>query len=64
MGGSQFMRSSGFTARCGSLAYVPDDFIRGFLAFVPGHLIMMLLHGWQNVFSMLSGWKKDPGYLR
>jgi Ni/Fe-hydrogenase b-type cytochrome subunit len=27
----------------------------GFLAFIPGHLIMVLLHGWSNFFSMLSG---------
>ena len=35
----------------------------GFLSFIPGHLVMVLLHGWNNFFSMLSGWKKDPGYL-
>ncbi|MFZ0737138.1 MAG: cytochrome b/b6 domain-containing protein [Candidatus Acidiferrales bacterium] len=35
-----------------------------FLAFIGGHLIMVLLHGWNNFVSMLSGWKKDPEYLR
>ena len=34
----------------------------GFLAFIPGHLIMVVLHGWSNFFSMLSGWKRDPEY--
>jgi len=34
----------------------------GFLAFIPGHLIMVLLHGWENFYSMLSGWKREPGY--
>jgi Ni/Fe-hydrogenase b-type cytochrome subunit len=34
----------------------------GFLAFIPGHLIMVALHGWSNFFSMLSGWKRDPEY--
>jgi thiosulfate reductase cytochrome b subunit len=35
----------------------------GFLSFIPGHLVMVALHGWNNFFSMLSGWKKAPGYL-
>jgi thiosulfate reductase cytochrome b subunit len=34
----------------------------GFLAFIPGHLIMVLVHGWNNFFSMLTGWKKNPEY--
>jgi len=34
----------------------------GFLAFIPGHLIMVLLHGWGNFYSMLSGWKREPEY--
>jgi Ni/Fe-hydrogenase b-type cytochrome subunit len=34
----------------------------GFIAFIPGHLIMVLLHGWSNFFSMLSGWKREPEY--
>jgi hypothetical protein len=25
---------------------------------------MVLLHGWNNFVSMLSGWKKNPEYLR
>src|ERR1700740_3095196 len=32
------------------------------LAFVLGHLVMVLLHGWNNFASMLTGWKKDPEY--
>jgi thiosulfate reductase cytochrome b subunit len=35
-----------------------------FLMFIGGHLVMVLLHGWNNFVSMLSGWKKDPEYLR
>jgi Ni/Fe-hydrogenase b-type cytochrome subunit len=34
----------------------------GFLAFIPGHLIMVALHGWSNFYSMLSGWKREPEY--
>lgn len=30
----------------------------GFLAFVPGHLLMVALHGWNNCSSMLTGWKR------
>jgi hypothetical protein len=29
---------------------------------VLGHLIMVLLHGWNNFMSMTTGWKKDPKY--
>jgi thiosulfate reductase cytochrome b subunit len=36
----------------------------GFLAFIGGHLVMVALHGWNNFVSMLSGWKKNPEYLR
>ena len=35
----------------------------GFLSFVPGHLLMVALHGWSNFYSMLTGWKSDPDYL-
>lgn len=35
-----------------------------FLAFIGGHLVTVLLHGWNNFVSMLSGWKKNPEYLR
>jgi thiosulfate reductase cytochrome b subunit len=30
----------------------------GFLAFIPGHLLMVALHGWNNCRSMLTGWKQ------
>ena len=36
----------------------------GFLFFIGGHLVMVVLHGWNNFFSMLNGWKKNPEYLR
>jgi len=32
------------------------------LGFVLGHLVMVILHGWNNFYSMLTGWKKDPEY--
>ncbi|HZQ70373.1 MAG TPA: cytochrome b/b6 domain-containing protein [Terriglobales bacterium] len=32
------------------------------LFFVFGHLVMVVLHGWNNFVSMLTGWKKDPDY--
>ena len=35
----------------------------GFLAFIPGHLVMVILHGWKNFVAMITGWKKDPEYL-
>ena len=35
----------------------------GFVAFIPGHLLMVALHGWNNFMSMLTGWKADPEYL-
>jgi Ni/Fe-hydrogenase b-type cytochrome subunit len=50
LGGFHLTRIWHFAAMC------------GFLAFIPGHLIMVLLHGWSNFFSMLSGWKREPEY--
>jgi Ni/Fe-hydrogenase b-type cytochrome subunit len=32
------------------------------LFFVLGHLVMVVLHGWNNFMSMLTGWKKNPEY--
>jgi len=52
MGGFHLARLWHFVAMC------------GFLAFIPGHLVMVVLHGWSNFFSMLVGWKKNPEYLR
>ena len=31
----------------------------GFLLFIPGHLVMVALHGWNNFQSMLTGWKRN-----
>ena len=31
----------------------------GFVSFIPGHLIMVALHGWSNFYSMLIGWRTD-----
>ena len=36
----------------------------GFLSFIPGHLIMVALHGWNNFYSMITGWKRDPEYVK
>lgn len=35
----------------------------GLLAFIPGHLVMVALHGWNNFRAMLTGYKRDPDYL-
>ena len=35
----------------------------GLFAFVPGHLIMVALHGWDNFRSMVTGWKYRPDYV-
>ena len=32
------------------------------LFFLLGHLVMVVLHGWNNFVSMLTGWKTDPDY--
>ncbi len=32
------------------------------LFFLFGHLVMVVLHGWNNFVSMLTGWKKNPEY--
>lgn len=50
MGGYSLVRVWHFIAMC------------GFLAFIPGHLLMVTLHGWSNFVSMLVGWKRDPEY--
>jgi Ni/Fe-hydrogenase b-type cytochrome subunit len=31
--------------------------------FVAGHIVMVLLHGWNNFVSMLTGSKRNPDYL-
>jgi Ni/Fe-hydrogenase b-type cytochrome subunit len=30
----------------------------GLLAFIPGHLVMVAIHGWSNFASMWTGWKR------
>ena len=35
----------------------------GMLAFIPGHLVMVALHGWDNLASMVTGWKRRPDYV-
>lgn len=51
MGGFHYARIWHFIAMC------------GFLAFIPGHLIMVILHGWSNLMAMVTGWKKYAGSL-
>jgi thiosulfate reductase cytochrome b subunit len=51
LGGYRFVRGWHFFALC------------GFAAFVPGHIVMVVLHGWRNFAAMLTGWKDDPEYL-
>jgi Ni/Fe-hydrogenase b-type cytochrome subunit len=50
-GGYRGVRLTHFLAMC------------GMLAFVPGHLLMVGLHGWDNFVSMLTGWKEYPEYM-
>ena len=50
MGGSRVRASGTILAMC------------GFLALIPGHLLMVAVHGWSNFASMLVGWKEDPEY--
>ena len=35
----------------------------GLLAFIPGHLILVALHGWDNFQSMLTVWKTSQRTL-
>ncbi len=46
MGGFAWTRVWHFAAMC------------GLLAFIPGHLVMVALHGWSNFASMWTGWKR------
>jgi Ni/Fe-hydrogenase b-type cytochrome subunit len=32
------------------------------IGFLFGHLVMVVLHGWNNFVSMMTGWKKNPEY--
>jgi Ni/Fe-hydrogenase b-type cytochrome subunit len=35
----------------------------GLLAFVPGHVLMVAVHGWNNFAAMVTGWNRRPEYL-
>jgi thiosulfate reductase cytochrome b subunit len=48
MGGFQMVRIWHFVAMC------------GLVAFIPGHLLMVALHGWNNFRSMWTGFKLEP----
>jgi Ni/Fe-hydrogenase b-type cytochrome subunit len=50
VGGYHYARTLHFISMC------------GFLAFIPGHLVMVAIHGWDNFQSMLTGWKERPEY--
>lgn len=49
-GGYHYARIVHFLAMC------------GLLSFIPGHLIMVAIHGWDNFRSMVTGWKHRPEY--
>ncbi|MGH7889568.1 MAG: cytochrome b/b6 domain-containing protein, partial [Thermodesulfobacteriota bacterium] len=34
-----------------------------FILFIIGHVVMVVLHGWNNFVSMLTGWKRNPEYI-
>jgi Ni/Fe-hydrogenase b-type cytochrome subunit len=51
LGGFRMTRIWHFAAMC------------GLLAFIPGHLLMVAIHGWDNFAAMLIGWKRNPEYL-
>jgi Ni/Fe-hydrogenase b-type cytochrome subunit len=51
MGGFHWARAWHFCVLC------------ALLLFVLGHLIMVILHGWNNFTSMLTGWKRNPESL-
>ena len=51
MGGFRLVRVWHFLAMC------------GFLAFIPGHLIMVAIHGWSNFWSIFVGWKRSPEHV-
>jgi thiosulfate reductase cytochrome b subunit len=48
LGGFQWVRLEHFVAMI------------GLLSFIPGHLLMVAIHGWSNFASMFSGWKSEP----
>jgi Ni/Fe-hydrogenase b-type cytochrome subunit len=48
LGGFRLARIWHFAAMC------------GLLLFIPGHLVMVALHGWNNFTAMLTGWKRQP----
>ena len=47
LGGFQWVRFEHFLAMI------------GLLSFIPGHLIMVAIHGWANFTSMVYGWKLE-----
>ena len=51
MGGFHYARIWHFIAMC------------GFLAFVPGHLFMAIIHGWHNFRAMLADWLEETSGL-
>jgi thiosulfate reductase cytochrome b subunit len=52
LGGFRLVRVWHFAAIC------------AFVAFIPGHVIMVVVHGWWNLSAMLVGWRRDPASLR
>jgi thiosulfate reductase cytochrome b subunit len=46
LGGFRWVRIWHFLSMC------------GLLAFIPGHLVMVAIHGWSNFAAMWTGWKR------
>lgn len=52
LGGYRFIRILHFLA------------LLGFASFIPGHLVMVVAHGWNNFQSIWTGWNFKPDYTR
>ncbi len=50
-GGFKLVRLWHFIAMC------------GFLFFIIGHIVMVILHGWSNFLSIFVGWKQNPEHI-
>ena len=53
----QLQTLTGLSGGFGAVRFLHFLAMCGFLAFIPGHLLMVALHGWNNCGSMLTGWK-------
>lgn len=51
VGGFHYARIVHFAAMC------------GLILFITGHIVMVVVHGWRDFTSMLTGWKEHAGYV-